>query len=355
MRIPIIPETGRHMQSLAAAWRRWSRSRTTTPAALVSPSCRHGEDAALPTVALLVSSTSRNSSYGPPEDYQLLKGCLRSFLNNASGRTEIRLLVAYDQGDRWFEMHHQELQRLCLQQFQEDARGVSVVPQEAVQIRCVDNPSGSNPVYAWNALFQQAHEQGVDYCIQLGDDIDCLTRDWDVKLIQALRRSGNWGLAGGWNGNDDIITQAFVHTASHMRLFGSLYPSSIRNWGSDTWIDHVYRSVPGLRHWLRDDVQMLNGVTASPGLNSNRYQIAPGLGDDAGCGTRGRSRQDRAALCGGALPTGRLRMHHSHPRRSSFAGLVCPQPPALRTGPAVVGRHRRRERGLPALLVRGAT
>jgi hypothetical protein len=129
-------------------------------------------------------------------------------------------------------------------------------------------------VYAWNALFQQAHEQGVDYCIQLGDDIDCLTRDWDVKLIQALRRSGNWGLAGGWNGNDDIITQAFVHTASHMRLFGSLYPSSIRNWGSDTWIDHVYRSVPGLRHWLRDDVQMLNGVTANPGLNSNRYQIA---------------------------------------------------------------------------------
>ena len=185
------------------------------------------------------------------------------------------MLIAYDQGDRWFETHHQELRRLCLLQFQEAARGAAV-PDDAVQIRCVDNPSGSNPVFAWNVLFQIAHQQGLDYCLQLGDDVTCLTRDWDVRLLQALRRSDNWGVAGGWNGNDDIITQAFVHTASHTQLFGALYPSSLRNWGSDTWIDHAYRSVPGLRDWLRDEVKMRNGIWADTGsADCNRYQIAP--------------------------------------------------------------------------------
>lgn len=93
----------------------------------------------------------------------------------------------------------------------------------------------------WNILATQAYDDGCEYIYQCGDDIKFLKTGWVDASVKQLQDHGNIGITGPQNdGNTSILTQAMVHR-THLDIFdGKFFPSEIKNWYCDDWINGVY-------------------------------------------------------------------------------------------------------------------
>ena len=116
------------------------------------------------------------------------------------------------------------------------------------------SPDKGNVVRIWNALAEQALQDGKAYLMVGGDDIVYPPGDWLHVLRSRLRAHHNVGWASGYSGNHQIATQFLVHK-THVQMLGWVFPPQIRNWYCDDFLNEVYPEK--YRAWLKH-VQMPN-------------------------------------------------------------------------------------------------
>ena len=125
----------------------------------------------------------------------------------------------------------------------------------------------------WNILFKYAYDQGCDYFLQCGDDINFKSKYWVDDAIQILEKNNGIGVAAPICNNPTILTQSFV-TRKHMEIFGWYFPEEIVNWFCDNWINAVYKPshwFPLRKHYCSNDGGAERYIVGSVNLPKKKW------------------------------------------------------------------------------------
>jgi hypothetical protein len=110
----------------------------------------------------------------------------------------------------------------------------------SLKITTFNNIETGHLTRMWNTLFKAAYEDGCDYFVQCGDDIEFINNGWLRESIESLKKGDDIGIVGPLDPNrSDILTQSIVGRP-HMEIFGYYFPDEIKNWYCDDWISAVY-------------------------------------------------------------------------------------------------------------------
>ena len=210
------------------------------------------------SIAVLIASTSNNSGWSTAADVSFISSTIQSAVSLASDEFKYKFFIGYDHDDQFFLTHHSELE--------ETLRSMSI----DFELTPIDN-SIHKPCPVWNALFEMAYNEGFDYFLQAGDDIE-FSKPFDSDFISYLKSIDNIGVVGGLSTHcPTVITQAFLHR-KHMDIFGFLYPPELPDWGSDTWLTLIYKKFKRAR--ISGLHEITNTRIAGFGL-VDRYKVSP--------------------------------------------------------------------------------
>lgn len=186
-------------------------------------------------IALLIPVCSRNQNYSSIEDTPFLKRLYPSFLHTSESRTfQYTIYIGYDDDDLFYKTHARELKNV-------DPR---------IQIYELSGCQHA-PAFAWNQLaaIASANEIPYEYFFQIGDDVVLQQPGWTTAFVERLSNHKNLGVVGPCNkvnyyqrihhGRPYVIENAFVHR-SHLSIFSTFFPPTIRNWYCDDWMTRVY-------------------------------------------------------------------------------------------------------------------
>jgi hypothetical protein len=176
----------------------------------------------------------------------LINVLLRSVFATTAPSTRLRLSLGYDVDDSFWSHASLRNETLALIEAQGRDRDLSVVATPMVGTH-------GKPCWVWNRLLQSSCEEGCEYFLQIGDDVELMTPGWADMFVQALSQNpflANFGVAGPMDakyvapnarrsGAPPMLTQSFTH-CTHLAVFGGLYPDAFANWWSDDWISQVY-------------------------------------------------------------------------------------------------------------------
>lgn len=186
-------------------------------------------------IALLVPVCSRNQHYRFIEETPFLTRLYPSFLQTSEPSPfQYTIFIGYDDDDGFYKTHAQEFKNI-------DPR-----------IR-VHELAGCQhaPALAWNQLAAIAAADAIpfEYFFQVGDDIRLQQIGWTTAFVERLSAHKNVGVVGPCNklnyygrvnnGRPYVIENAFVHR-SHLSIFPTFFPPTIRNWYCDDWMTRVY-------------------------------------------------------------------------------------------------------------------
>jgi len=199
----------------------------------------------------------------------LLDPFLTSFLQtypvpDSTVKWKFAIMIAFDEGDPTYESasFRQELQQLMKKRI-----GNRPIEVHFFRFR---NMRGS-VTYLWNGLFEYAVDAGFDYFYQVNDDLSFGSKSWPLFFRNALMSNPlcpNLGVVGPKDEkNPQLMTQSMTHR-THFDIFGSYYPSSLRNWYSDDWMMQVYAGTKPSSTVSLDSVTISN--TQKSGT---RYQV----------------------------------------------------------------------------------
>jgi hypothetical protein len=190
---------------------------------------------ALTEIAVLVPVCSRNQTYTSLEEIPFLKRLYASFLQTAEfGEYNYTFHIGYDDDDAFYKTNRDAFQAINPQFHLYELSGC----QHA-------------PAFAWNKLAAAAASDATpyEYFFQVGDDVVLLQRGWTSAFVDRLKAHANLGVVGPCNrlnyfqrvnhGRPYVIENSFVHK-THLSVFDTFFPPTIRNWYCDDWITRVY-------------------------------------------------------------------------------------------------------------------
>ncbi len=155
---------------------------------------------------------------GRPE---LLENMLKSFYETRSENTDI--LICIDDDD------------LCLEEYHKMLYGKQ---QYYIQPR-------QNVAQIHNFLVRE--NPGYDFYMPINDDITFLTKDWDKKLISAIKERGDgFGIVYGddMTGNDKFELPTFgMVSANIVNTLGYFYPLELKMMFGDTFLLDIGRAI----------------------------------------------------------------------------------------------------------------
>ena len=107
----------------------------------------------------------------------------------------------------------------------------------------------------WNQAFQKSTGTYVMLC---GDDVEFLTQDWDVRVLETFKAiPDNVAYVATRDGyqNGNIGVHGFVHR-KWVELVGFFTPPYFAYWYADTWLDEVSKSIN--RFVYLNDVEVIH-------------------------------------------------------------------------------------------------
>lgn len=159
----------------------------------------------------------------------LLPSLEKTFLLRESIVFKLEVIVAYDQGDTFWE---------------ESGHRLEVIEKSHVRVNFISVKRESKRI-PFNEAARAASDYGADFIVRVNDDTEFLTEGWVSLGVQALSNMNppNVGVVGPKcdQGNIEILTHDMVHS-SHLLIFSEYYPIEFDNWWVDDWISHVYGS-----------------------------------------------------------------------------------------------------------------
>lgn len=178
-------------------------------------------------VAFIIPSTSKNRDWDNPMDSYLYK-TINSIKDTCIVNFKIKIFVGVDSDDIFYN----------------NESNINFLLNQGIQIKFIKiDVEKGHVTKIWNKLAKICYKKKYDYIYACGDDIIFNGYCWLIEAINKLKKHKNIGLTGpkNINGNTKILTQCFVHR-KHFKIFGFFYPSEIKNWYCDNWINEVYRT-----------------------------------------------------------------------------------------------------------------
>ena len=224
-------------------------------------------------IGILIPTTSR----GRPEwnnvlDTYLFKYTLKSFLQTRSQQHTYIFYIGIDDDDRIFS--HLNARNIIYNL-------KTKYPHTSYKFISMKEAAKGHLTKMWNILFQYAYEQGCEYFLQCGDDINFKSMCWVDDAIRVLKKNNDIGMTSPICNNPTILTQSFV-SRKHMEIFGWYFPEEIVNWFCDNWINTVYKPrhlFPLYKHFCSNDGGAVrysvgsSGLPKKPGTTTNFLEI----------------------------------------------------------------------------------
>jgi hypothetical protein len=213
-------------------------------------------------IGVLIPTTSR----GRPEwkkvsDTYLFKYTLTTFLQTRSLQHKYTFYIGIDDDDRI--MSHLDARNI-IYNFKTIHENISF---KFISMKAAKK---GHLTKMWNILFQYAYEQGCEYFLQCGDDINFKSMGWVDDAIQVLKKNNDIGITAPICNNPTILTQSFV-SRKHMEIFGWYFPEEIANWFCDNWINAVYKPnhlFPLYKHICSNDGGAVRYLIGSNGISN---------------------------------------------------------------------------------------
>lgn len=195
-------------------------------------------------IAICIPTTTKNRDwkhYNETYLYKTLRALEKTHPN-------FSVYLGYDHDDPMWKGNEIENNRF----------GINAVCNVPVQWIEMKHKKG-NVVAIWNDLAELAFNDGCEYVMCMGDDIDIPKSDgWLNRLKKAL--GPNLGIAGGDSGNPALPMTQFLLHKSHWDLFGYIFHPKLENWFCDNYILWLYgadkKNSP--RYHYFDDIKMFN-------------------------------------------------------------------------------------------------
>lgn len=170
-------------------------------------------------IGILIPVCSRNQNCKTLSDTHLFKILLPSITKTCSG-VAYKIFLGIDEDDKLYTQNINEL--------------------SGFDVTILDSSYKGHLTRIWNVLFKKAYDEGYDYFIQCGDDIE-FHMGWIEQCLVALKENEDVGVVGPRDiNNPKLLTQTMV-SRKHMEVFGYYFPEEIKNWYCDDWINEVYR------------------------------------------------------------------------------------------------------------------
>lgn len=212
------------------------------------------------SIAVLIASTSAKTDWKVAKDAYFFKYTMPSIISLKSDDIPYKFFIGFDSDDDFFINNNDEIR---------DLMNKADLDFELIS---VDNPD-HKPCPVWNTLFEIAYDQGFDYFLQTGDDIEYMDA-FDEDFISYISSKDGVGVAGGTcDINTSLITQAFV-PRSHMEIFGFLFPPELLDWASDNWLTHTYMAADRALKSDAYKIKNTKAVTNPRDVKSNRYVVS---------------------------------------------------------------------------------
>ena len=180
-------------------------------------------------VAFLIPSTTRKRKWRKMEDTYLYNLFGKSFLNTITDKFEYTIYINVDADDPIYS------------QKRENDKFKTLIGEKADVIFISDGGIAKGFLTCmWNFLFSKAYNDRNEYFYQCGDDIYFHNKGWLDECVKILQEQNNIGTCGPINPpHYHILTQTLV-SRKHMEIFNCYFPSQIKNWWCDNWINYVY-------------------------------------------------------------------------------------------------------------------
>lgn len=227
------------------------------------------------SIAILVPVCSRNQNYKNFNEVPFVNFLYPSLLKTIDAKHEYKIFVGVDSTDQFYTNHIGEFYFL--------GAPSNIIIKPIILYDCEHKPA-----FAWNELFQVAHENGYDYFFQIGDDVE-IFGDWTQKFIDSIESQDGIGVTGcleKWNAacrkakNQPLCLENAFVGRKHYEFFASFFNPTIENWFCDEWITQVY--MPNyvvihedleVKNKVRYDGENAVGECESSDTQSFRYSI----------------------------------------------------------------------------------
>ena len=182
-------------------------------------------------IGILIPTTNKGKNWSKAEDTFLWNKTIKTLLNMNNQNHNIIFYIGINIDDSiWLkEANYKTIMNLKNERNNIDFKFFKMI-----------NITAGHVTEMWNRLFLYAYRDNCDYFLQCGDDIDFITPNLLDECIRILKMHNNIGLTGPVSQNPTILTQTFV-SRKHMEIFNLYFPSEIKNWYCDDWINQVYQ------------------------------------------------------------------------------------------------------------------
>jgi len=195
---------------------------------------------------LIPTTSSGRPGWKNVTDTYIFNYTLKSFLHTKSPQHHYTFYIGVDNNDRIFS-HLSS--REVLYKLKTNYPGTSY------KFISMDKAKKGHLTKMWNILFKYAYDEGCNYFLQCGDDINFKSKYWIDDAIRVLEKNNGVGITAPICNNPSILTQGFV-SRKHMEIFGMFFPEEIANWFCDNWINAVYKPnhyFPLPKHYCSND------------------------------------------------------------------------------------------------------
>jgi hypothetical protein len=191
-------------------------------------------------VACIKSAQGWKSVYESSLHKILIPSIWKSLTEDEKKTYRVELLLAYDQGDTFWENQENRLKIGKVLPF--TLNFISVVKKREHRI-------------PFNEACRAAYEYGADYIVRVNDDSEFFSSGWITQGVRVLGsyKPPNVGVVGPTcrEGKTVILTHDMVHR-THLKVFDDYYPDEFDNWWIDDWITGVYGPTRTMRinNWI---------------------------------------------------------------------------------------------------------
>jgi hypothetical protein len=182
-------------------------------------------------IGVIIPTTNKGKSWKKAEDTYLFNYTIKSILNTTNENYIIVFYIGIDIDDKLWQKSENYA---SLMKFRENRKNIDFKFFKMINIK------PGHVTEMWNRLFLHAYKDNCNYFLQCGDDIIFSTIGWLDNCINILKLHNNIGLTGPVSDNPYILTQTFV-SRKHMEIFNLYFPTEIKNWYCDDWINQVYQ------------------------------------------------------------------------------------------------------------------
>lgn len=176
----------------------------------------------------IIPSTSRNMDYKNVESCSLIK-ILYASLKKLDNMSDYIFLIGTDDDDEFYNNNIDKLKSLLPDNFQ--FHSLNNFDKSYV---CIVNQLANIALKDYDA----------DYIYVFADDLEVYDLNFiETDFIPYFKKNG--GLCLGWGideSNLNLCTHPFV-SKHHVQRLGHFYPSAIKNWYCDNWIQYTYEKL----------------------------------------------------------------------------------------------------------------